>query len=1011
MKAGAAAALSLLALGDGRPSIVGRASLLDPPTIAALQNPVFPGSIPEASLIRIGSLFSGLDHGPADGADVFWGLTDRGPNDETERDGRKVRLIHLSGYAPAIVRLRVKDQMLSIEETLYLRTPAGAPVGGMPNLPGHDEEPWDARAERRLAFDPNGVDPEGLTRSKDGFFVSEEYAPSVLRVDAAGRVRERHVPKGLGLRGAAYPVKETLPALYARRKHNRGFEALALTPDGRRLFAIVQSPLLHPDRATGEASRMLRVLVLDAASLVPVAEHVMVAEAAADFGETRQSEMKIGDATAEGPTTLLVDECVDPWAKVYRVDFASASNLLGTRWDDPDARPTLESLRPDELRAHGIVPAAKSLLADLKAVLPALPAKIEGLTRLDRTTLVFGNDNEFGVRANPEPSSLYFLRIGEASASARDVHSQANLDAVRPTHLSLDLRLDFDAKQIRATNELTLAYAEGAAPTHLDLDTRDLTIRRVTDVRSGHELRATLDAPVPHLGQRLRIDLAGGRPAKIRIEYETSPQASALQWLDPRQTSGRLPFLLTQAQAIHARSFIPCADSPGVRVSYDATVRVPAGLQVVMSAEHLKHEPENGVFRFRLDQPIPAYLIALAAGDIAFEPLGPRTGVYAEPAVLKAAAREFKDVEKMVEIAERLYGPYRWGRWDTIVLPPSFPYGGMENPRITFATPTIVAGDRSLVNVMAHELAHSWSGNLVTNAGWSDFWLNEGFTSYIENRIIEELNGADLAAMERILAQQELRSEAQVLEQAHPGDTALLVNLEGRDPDEGTTSVAYQKGANLLFLLEGRFGRERFDAFLRWYFGANAFTSMTTARFLEILKRDLFQDDAQAWSELRIDEWVYSPGIPSNMVIPESRAYAATQAAAQRFLRQGELPGAAKWVTAEWLLFLNELPEAPTPAQMQALDRRFALTQSGNSEILAAWLLKSIRSNHAAAYPALEDFLTRMGRRKFLKPLYTALNENPQTRELAARIYRRARPGYHPIAVTTIDAILKPPKS
>ncbi len=1000
------AALSLLALGDGGPSIVGRASVLDPPRVAALQNAAFPGSIPAQSPIRIGSLFSSLDHRPEDGADVFWGLTDRGPNDEATRNGGKVRLIHLPGFDPAILRLRVKGEALSIEQTLFLTTPGGAPIGGMPNLPGHDEDPWDAKGQTRLGFDPNGVDPEALALAKDGFFVGEEYAPSVLRVDLQGRVVARHVPRGLRLEGAAYPVKDTLPAHYARRKHNRGFESLALTPDGKRLFAIVQSPLLHPDQATGEASRMLRVLVLDPASLTPLAEHVMVAEAAVAFGESHQSEMKIGDAKAEGPATLLVDECVDAWAKVYRVDFSAATNLLGTPWADPEARPTLESLRPDELRAHGIVPGAKSLVADLKAALPSLPAKIEGLARLDATTIAFGNDNEFGVRENPEPSTLFFLRVHEAPP-VRDLHSQANVDEVRPTHLSLDLALDFEAKRIRGTSELTLAYAEGAAPVHLDLDTRDLTIRRVSDPTSGRELSFLLQPPLPHLGQRLRIDLGGARPAKVRIEYGTSPSASALQWLEPRQTSGKLPFLFTQAQAIHARSFVPCADSPGARVSYDATLRVPPGMQVVMSAEHLKHDPDQGIFRFRLDQRIPPYLIAIAAGDIAFEPLGPRTGVYAEPAVLKAAAAEFRDIEKMVEIAERLYGPYRWGRWDTIVLPPSFPYGGMENPRITFATPTIIAGDRSLVNVMAHELAHSWSGNLVTNSSWSDFWLNEGFTSYIENRIIEELSGADLAAMERILAQQELRLEAAVLEQAHAGDTALLVNLAGRDPDEGTTAVAYQKGANLLFLLERRFGRERFDGFLRAYFDANAFSSMTTARFLEILKRELFRGDDSLWLELRIDEWVYSPGIPSNMVIPESRAYALTRAAAQAFVAGGALPEAAAWVTAEWLLFLNELPAALSPAQVQALDARFSLTKSANSEILAAWLLKAIRSNHTLAYPALEDFLTGMGRRKFLKPLYTALLENPRTRELGRAIYGRARTGYHPIAVTTIDAILK----
>ena len=335
------------------------------------------------------------------------------------------------------------------------------------------------------------------------------------------------------------------------------------------------------------------------------------------------------------------------------------------------------------------------------------------------------------------------------------------MNEVWPTHLSLDLTLDFTARRMRGTNELTLAYAEGPAPAHLDLDTSELSIARVVDPASGRDLRFTLGEPVPFLGRRLRIDLGGSKPAKLRVDYETSPGASALQWLSPQQTSsGRLPFLFTQSQAVHARSWIPCADSPGTRITYDAVVHAPPGIRVVMSAEHLTDEPAQGIFRFRMTQAIPPYLMALAAGELGFEPLGARTGVYAEPAVLARAASEFRDVEKMVEAAEALYGPYAWGRWDTIVLPPSFPFGGMENPRLTFATPTIIAGDRSLVDVMAHELAHSWSGNLVTNATWSDFWLNEGFTTYIENRIVERLYGKDLAEMQVLLQIRQLRQTA-----------------------------------------------------------------------------------------------------------------------------------------------------------------------------------------------------------------------------------------------------------
>ena len=412
-----------------------------------------------------------------------------------------------------------------------------------------------------------------------------------------------------------------------------------------------------------------------------------------------------------------------------------------------------------------------------------------------------------------------------------DVHSLGNPDVARPTHVSLDLSLDFGKKVVSGTAALDLSYPGGpAAARHLDLDTRGLVIESVT--AGGRPLAHALEPAVPNLGQRLRITLPAPPPARLEIRYRTGPDASALQWLTPQQTtSGKMPFLFTQSQAIHARSWMPITDSPGVRVTYDAVVRAPKGMEVVMSAEHGKHDRAAGIFRFRMPHAIPPYLIALAAGELEFRALSGRTGVYAEPAVVARAASEFADVEKMVQVTEKLYGPYAWGRWDTIVLPPSFPFGGMENPRITFATPTILAGDKSLVGLLAHELAHSWSGNLVTNATWADFWLNEGVTSYIENRIVEELYGKEVAEMQALLSQRELQeyvADAKTL----VADTRLHIDLAGRDPDDGMTSVPYDKGANLLRLLEHHFGRARFDAFLRGWFDSHRFQSVTTETFV-----------------------------------------------------------------------------------------------------------------------------------------------------------------------------------
>ena len=595
-----------------------------------------------------------------------------------------------------------------------------------------------------------------------------------------------------------------------------------------------------------------------------------------------------------------------------------------------------------------------------------------------------------------------------AALPAVDPHSLANPSLVQPTHVALDLTVSFAEKTLRGGAVLTLEYPQGESKAAtLDLDTRDLTIEAVTDV-AGKPLPFALDPPVKLLGQRLRITLSAPRPKRVRIAYRTSPTATALQWLDPRQTtSGKQPFLFTQSQSIHARSWVPCMDSPGVRLTYEAVVRVPAGTTAVMAAEAGAHEPDKGVFRFRMPQAIPPYLFALSAGEIARKEVGPRTAVFAEPGVLEKAAWEFAEMEKMVEAAERLYGPYAWGRWDVLVLPPSFPFGGMENPRLTFATPTIIAGDRSLTSVMAHELAHSWSGNLVTNATWSDFWLNEGFTSYIENRLVEEIYGKDRAQMEALLSLREIQ-ETVANPKTAAARTAMYRDTAGEDPDDYEGAIVYQKGAAFLHMLEARFGRKAFDAFLRGYFDSHRFQGMTTPQFVEILRKDLFKGDAASWADAKVDEWVTGPGLPGNVVVPPSERFDRTRAAAQAFAKDGSLAGVRKdWVTAEWLDFLGALPRTMTGAQMEALDKAFAFSRSGNAEVLSAWLTTAVRNDYEPAYPALEDFLLRQGRRKFLRPLYQALHDNPKTLERGRALYAKARPGYHPIATASIDAILK----
>jgi leukotriene-A4 hydrolase len=594
-------------------------------------------------------------------------------------------------------------------------------------------------------------------------------------------------------------------------------------------------------------------------------------------------------------------------------------------------------------------------------------------------------------------------------AQERDIHSFARPDETRVTHVALDLRTDFAAKILSGRATLSLERASGSNA--VVLDTRDLTIEGVT-AADGAALKFTLGDKDPILGQPLTIELPSG-VTQVVVAYRTSPQADALQWLGPSQTAGRKqPYLYSQGQAILTRTWIPTQDSPGIRQTYSARLTVPRELRAVMSAEQLTPDGVDGqggrTFEFRLTQPVPPYLIALAVGDLAFRPLGPRTGVYTEPAMLDAAAYELVDLEKMVSAAENLLGPYRWGRYDLLVLPPSFPFGGMENPRLTFATPTILAGDRSLVSLVAHELAHSWSGNLVTNATWRDFWLNEGMTTYVELRLMEALYGPERAAMLDVLARRSLDDEIARLGGASAPDTVLHIDLAGRNPDDGMTEIPYEKGAALLKLIERTVGRERFDAYLRSYFDRHAFKPITTAEFLADVRANLLAGDSALEQRLKLEEWLYKPGLPDNAPQPQSDALQIVERQAKAFA--GGAPAssvnAAKWTTQEWQHFLASLPQQLTPAQLTDLDRAFGLTKRGNSEVLFAWLRIAIGHHYQPAMPALEHFLTSQGRRKFLRPLYEDLMKTDWGRAEAKRIYERARPLYHSVATSTLDPIV-----
>ncbi len=590
--------------------------------------------------------------------------------------------------------------------------------------------------------------------------------------------------------------------------------------------------------------------------------------------------------------------------------------------------------------------------------------------------------------------------------SAQDPHSYAKPADAVAKHLELDINVDFETKRIKGSATYTIENKTGGNV--IVFDTRNLEILDVT-TPEGDSLGFTLGEADPILGQALEVELKP-ETQKVKIKYATTDGAAALQWLSPQQTEGKQqPFLFTQSQAILARTWIPCQDGPGMRFTYNAKVKVPSNLMAVMSATNPTERTEDGVYRFEMAQPIPAYLMALAVGDLRFKTIGARTGVYAEPTMIDRAVNEFVDMEKMLVAAEELYGAYSWERYDVIVLPPSFPFGGMENPRLTFATPTIITGDRSLTALIAHELAHSWSGNLVTNATWNDFWLNEGFTVYFESRIMEKLYGKSYSDMLIVLGYEGLLETIQDLGSDNP-DTKLKLRLNGRDPDDGMNDIAYEKGFSLLRTIEMAVGRERWDAFLKQYFKSHAFGTMTTEAFVEELKRDLIKGDEQIAAKIRLERWIYEAGLPSTYPAPISERFDAVDAQLELY-KSGTAPtslvGTKEWTTHEWLRFIHGLPDDIGLDKMAALDKAFGFTASHNAEILGAWFEPVIRRKYTVGYAALENFLVHVGRRKFVKPLFKAMTESEEGKVMAKKIYAKARPNYHSVTQSTIDEMLK----
>lgn len=641
---------------------------------------------------------------------------------------------------------------------------------------------------------------------------------------------------------------------------------------------------------------------------------------------------------------------------------------------------------------------------------------VQSLTRRLGALLIVAG---LAAPAAAQPVAEEVIAAGTAGSApanydpAHDYYTFSNYEAFTTRHLVLDLDVDFEARSLVGTALLYLQVRDPQARTVV-LDTRDLVIEAV---RAG-ETAASL-APVAFrlgqqqelLGQALEVTLPEGLAAfdeiALELRYRTTPGASALQWLPPELTSGgEYPLMFSQSQAIHARSWVPLQDTPAVRFTYAATIRTPDNLLALMSANNEPGTERDGVYEFEMPQPIPSYLLAIAAGDLDFAPIGEDTGVYAEPELLEASAFEFAGTQDMLDLAEQRYGPYDWGRYDLLILPPAFPYGGMENPRLSFITPSVLAGDRSLVSLIAHELAHSWSGNLVTNATWRDIWLNEGTTSYLEARLMEELYGKPRTDEERVLAWDGLQKSLLTVPVQFQPLAPKVLPEDGEGPQE---SMQYAKGQFFLEHMERLFGRERFDPFLADYFQTFAWQSITTETFLDFLDENLLSRYPGIYTREQAGEWLYQPGVPADFQPPVSLTLQASSAAALAF-GAGELDLAeldiSQWSPQTMVNFINQLPAGLTMEQLAVADELFGLSASQNAEIARAWFIQVAERRYLPAYPAMEAYLALHGRMRLIVPVYEALASNGQDAALAAELFAGRRAGYHPITVRRVETAL-----
>lgn len=594
----------------------------------------------------------------------------------------------------------------------------------------------------------------------------------------------------------------------------------------------------------------------------------------------------------------------------------------------------------------------------------------------------------------------------------------------------LDLEVFFDSKAVGGSVTYNLQRLDVSADTII-LDTSHLAIEKVliNDVTVDFAIH---DVQPPY-GSPLLFPAPQTDSLTAKIQFKTTEKTTALQFID----GNTAPYLFSQCQAIHARSLFPCFDTPGVKSPYKMTVKSP--YPCLMSGRPVPSNAAN-VYEFNQPIPIPSYLVALASGDIHSLPIGPRSAIYSELPGLQACQWEFeRDMENFIKIAENLIFPYEWERYDALVLPLSFPYGGMENPNITFATPTLISGDRSQVRVMAHELAHSWSGNLVTNCSWEHFWLNEGWTVYLERRIL-----AGLATQEAVKAGKSVEEAATYGEQVRhfsaiigwsaleatvelmkPEFTSLVWDLKGKDPDDSFSRIPYEKGFNFLYFLETKFGIEAFNGFIKHYFTKYRYKSLDSYQFLDTIK-EYFEPLGKSDVIESIDWnlWYFTPGLPPAPGFDTTLADACYSLANEWVSyisgKSTEVPVTSinEFEPDQHSLFLETLSNKLKNVDREQARKGIAkfietypyYASNQNGEILSNWNDLIIThgglsqdNEHVIRYA---QWLGTVGRMKFVRPGYLLLSRNVD-HDFAVATFKQFEAKYHPICRSMVQKDLK----